>query len=176
MRQHHFFEERQFTVPSLVTRCQLSLWTYGVNPPWRAGGWSYTFPAQTCDMCNQLRLTLLSLGWQKGHLVVCPWHKYLFSMVIPGFQGVQYSSDMEFDSFGLSLWEYVCAEGGSWISACLVRILLIVSREALYARWGDVKLREGDFFYCGCWFRVDVDPAKILLWVYKLWPYKRKSW
>jgi len=93
-----------------------------------------------------------------------------------GFQDVQYDSDMEYDSFGPSLWEYVSAEGGSWISAYSVHVLLILSREVLCAGWGDVKLRKGDFFYGGCCFRMDVDPAKTLLWVYKLQVSKRKDW
>lgn len=76
-----FLRQRQFYAPSLHIGYQLSYGTDGVNPPWRAGGWSCTFPARACNICSQLLLTLLNLGWQEGHLAVCPWHEYLVSII-----------------------------------------------------------------------------------------------
>lgn len=90
-----FLRQRQFSAPSLHTGYQLSYRTDGVNPPWRADGWSCTFPAQACDACSQLGLTLFNLGWQEGQLALCPWHKYLVSVVItdnPDSQGFRVCS------------------------------------------------------------------------------------
>lgn len=142
LRQKQFFKWRQFTALSLHTGYQLSHQTGEVNPPQRAGGWGWAFPAQTCDKCNQLELTLLNLGWQEGHLAACPWHEYLSSTVITElrlteFQGIQCSSEEESESLGLSLWEYSCAEGERWISPCSEHTLLILSRQFLCARWGE---------------------------------------
>lgn len=55
---------------------------------------------------------------------------------------MQCSSEEESESVGLSLWEYVCAEGGRWISHCSEHVLLISNREVLCARWGDAKLSK----------------------------------